>query len=83
MMTQSTTVKEIYLMTAHILEKIVKEVNLMTLGCIFTSRIRRMGEGTVFSLFVSSHLNRGGEDTPSQFRMEGFPIPGPEGTPSS
>ena len=28
--------------------------------CIFTARIRRMGEGTVFSLFVSSHLDGGG-----------------------
>ena len=25
--------------------------------CIFTARIRRMGEGTVFSLFVSPHLD--------------------------
>ena len=38
--------------------------------CIFTARIRRMGEGTVFSLFVSSHLGGGG-DTPVRSGGEG------------
>ena len=31
---------------------------------VFTARIRRMGEGTVFSLFVSPHLDGGEGDTP-------------------
>ena len=33
-------------------------------GGDFTARIRRMGEGTVFSLFVSSHLDPGGGGVP-------------------
>ena len=36
---------------------------------IITGRIRRMGEGTVFSLFVSPHLDGGG----------GVPQPGLDG----
>ena len=44
-----------------------------------------MGEGTVFSLFVSSHLDGGypipglGGGTPSQVWMGGYPIPGLDG----
>ena len=39
---------------------------------IFTARIRRMGEGTVFSLFVSSHLGGGGV-TPVRSKGWGTP----------
>ena len=41
--------------------------NSFTVVHLFSARIRRMGEGTVFSLFVSSHLDGGGR---------GYPIPG-------
>ena len=34
--------------------------NLFTFYLLITARIRRMGEGTVFSLFVSPHLDGGG-----------------------
>ena len=58
---------------------------------LITARIRRMGEGTVFSLFVSSHLGgvlpqsglggvphlrSGRGGTPSQVWLGGYPIPG-------
>ena len=62
---------------------------------IFTARIRRMGEGTVFSLFVSPHLDGGGGTlsqvwvgggTSSQVRVGGtsggYPVPGLGSTPS-
>ena len=39
---------------------------------IFTARIRRMGEGTFFSLFVSSHLDGGGYPVMSKW---GYPKP--------
>ena len=35
---------------------------------VFTARIRRMREGNIFSLFVSSHLDRGGGGYPIQLR---------------
>ena len=41
---------------------------------IFTARIQRMGEGTVFSLFVSSH--HGGGGTPVRSRWGEYPISG-------
>ena len=44
---------------------------------IFTARIRRMGEGTVFSLFVSSHLGGG----PRSRSGGGVPGPGQGGVP--
>ena len=48
---------------------------------IFTARIRRMREGTVFSLFVSSHLDWGGGCTqPFQLRGTGI-LPDNGGTP--
>ena len=43
-------------------------------GNFITTRIRRMGEGTVFSLFVSPHLDGGGY--PSQVWMVGGGYPG-------
>ena len=44
---------------------------------MFTARIRRMGEGTVFSLFVSPHFDGG---YPSQVWMVGeVPWPGLDG----
>ena len=57
----------------------------------FTARIRRMGGGTVFSLFVSSQLDGGGGRglpclakwgelvPPSQVRTGGYPISGRNG----
>ena len=45
---------------------------------IITARIRRMGEGTVFSLFVSPHLGGGGTPVRSG---GGYPIPGLVGVP--
>ena len=38
--------------------------------------IRRMMEGTVFSLFVSLHIERGSGGTPSKVGGVGYPIPG-------
>ena len=47
---------------------------------MFTARIRRMGEGTVFSLFVSSHLDwGGGVPRPGLDGGEGVPWPGLDG----
>ena len=43
---------------------------------IFTARIQRMGEGTVFSLFVSLHLDGGG-GYPISGLDRGYPIPAP------
>ena len=43
---------------------------------VITARIRRMGEDTVFSLFVSPHLDVGGGGTPSQVQVGGVPHPG-------
>ena len=40
-------------------------------GFVITACIQRMGEGTVFSLFVSPHLDRGGGGYPSQVWMVG------------
>ena len=46
--------------------------------CFITARIWRMGEGTVFSLFVSSHLG-GGYPIPGLGRGGGYPWPGQDG----
>ena len=74
---------------------ITREVLMDYYLSIFTARIRRMREGTVFSLFISSHLAGGGDPipglggylmpgldgggTPSQVWMGGYPIPGLDG----
>ena len=41
----------------------------------FVLFIRRMGEGTVFSLFVSPHLDEGGTPILPNGVMEGYPRP--------
>ena len=41
--------------------------------CIFTTRIRRMGEGNIFTLCVSPHLDRGG--IPHHRSGQGVPHP--------
>ena len=48
---------------------------------IITARIRRMGEGTVFSLFVSPHLDGGGVPKPSLDTGGGVPQPSLDGVP--
>ena len=55
------------------------QVNVPTLAMyIFTARIRRIGEGTVFSLFVRPHLD-GGWGTPVRSGWWGVPYPGLDG----
>ena len=73
--------------------KRVQQLHFEVLKCFITARIRRMGEGTVFSLFVSSHLGGGvpppqvwlGGGTPSQVWTGGVPgvppQPGLDGVP--
>ena len=60
-------------------------MNLTNWVCLITARIRRMGEGTVFSLFVSPHLRGGGYPIsglggggvyPISGLGRGYPIPG-------
>ena len=54
--------------------------NLLIIKHLFTAHIRRMGEGTVFSLFVSPHLGGGG--TPVRSREVPHPRSGwGEGVP--
>ena len=50
-------------------------------GIFINARIRRMGEGNIFSLCVSSHRRGGGGLPPSQVQVGGwgYPFPGPGG----
>ena len=48
---------------------------------IITAHIRRMGKGTVFSLFVSPHLDRVGGVSLPRSRQGGTPGRGGEGYP--
>ena len=63
---------------------IIRNSRTHDLACAFvvTARIRRMGEGAVFSLFVSPHLYGGGGEgvlRPSVDGGGGLPQPGLDG----
>ena len=60
---------------SKILSQVARICLLLVRGItIFTARIRRMGEGNIFNLCVSSHLDRLGA-TPFPGLSGGYPLP--------